>query len=383
MNVAKTTTFIYKKTDVMNKISEKNKKTNNKLFSNESILELKTRAASQELNSSYINNIRTDSYVTMSGVLIDNCNAEYAKEFDEISFYFEKAVRSGENMLEDNILEQMASKYENLRNNILKKYSSDDLDKELEQLDNAYEIITKFNVAGVVEGKLFEAQSREDARAMFTQMKEKCAREKGQKFAEMAFGGVSYEGKNTVFNKALYNKVFTMSTNVMRLAERAKQYIKDGNHAPVTKDEKSAFNQYISAGTDSSIGNLSYYDIKAVLSVVGNVQKLDSKWLSDRDNYNNILNSFNNSGFSDEIKNLFSNVLNQTSWNNYEPKDEQEKIAAEIIDLIEKRETNLYERKNSSEVLTDDEKYKRYVEDAKYNNIIDDKMETLFNIEKK
>jgi len=357
----------------------KNNNTSNSLISNKSISEFKKSVSEKEMNF-YTNNMRIDTYCTADGVLIDNCNAEYAEEFDEVSASFRKALNNGENVLQNDVLEQMTAKYETLRNNILKHYSGEDLEEQLKQLDNTYDKITNLNIASPVESHLWKAQSRESARAMFEEMRANCAKEKGQKFADLAFGGTRYEGKNTVFNKTLYNKVFTMSANVMRLAERAKQYIKDGNHAPVTEDEKSSFNQYISNGTDGTIGNLSYYDIKAVLSVVGSVQKLDSEWLSDKDNYNNILNSFNNSSFSDEIKNLLSNVLNQTSWNNYEPKNEQEKIEAEIIDLIEKREANLYERKNSSEVLTDDEKYKRYVEDAKYNSVINEKIGTLFDI---
>ena len=358
----------------------KNNNTSNSLISNKSLSEFKKNISEKEM-SFYTNNMRTDTYCTADGILIESCNAEYAKEFDEVSASFRKALNNGENVLQNDVLEQMTSKYETLRNDILKKYSGTDLEEQLKQLDNTYDKITNLNIASPVEGHLWKAQSKEYARAMFEEMRANCAKEKGQRFADSAFGGVSYEGKNTVFNKTLYNKVFTMSANVMRLAEKAKQYIKDGNHAPVTEDEKKAFNQYISTGTDGSIGNLSYLDIKAVLSVVGDIQKLDSEWLSDKDNYNNILNSFNNSGFSDEVKNLLSNVLNQTSWNNYEPKDEQEKIAVEIIDLIEKREANLYERKNNSEVLTDEEKYKRFAEDAKYNSVINEKMETLFNIE--
>jgi len=373
---------VYENFSVDIKEMKKNKSDASKLIFGESAADFRAKTANQILNSgTYVNQMRMDSYITSGGILIDNCNPEYAKKFDEVSVSFKKAVSNSENVLENDVLEQMASKYETLRNKILENYSDDDLNEQLNQLDNAYEEITRLNIASPVESNLWKAQSREDARAMFEEMRANCAKEKGQAFADMAFGSVRYEGKNTVFDRTLYNKVFTMSENIMKLADRARQYIKDGNHAPVTEDEKSAFNEYISNGTDGTIGNLSYYDIKSVLSVVDNVQKLDSEWLSDKDNYNNILNSFNNSSFSDEVKNLLSNVLNQTSWNNYEPKDEQEKIEAEIIDLIEKRETDSYERKNSSEVLTDEKKYKRYIDDVRSNNVINEKMEALFNLE--
>jgi len=257
----------------------------------------------------------------------------------------------------------MASKYETLRNNILEKYSGEDSDERLGQLDYAYDLMTEFNIASPIETNSVLAQSREAARAMFAQMKEKCAEEKGKEFAETAFGKMSFEGAHTVFNKGIYTKLFGMKDNVMRLAQRAGKYISDGNHAPVGKDERDAFNKYISIGT---AGNLSYSDVKAVMSMVGGVRKLDSQWLSNEDNYNGILNSINGSEFSDEVKNIITNALNQASRRNRDINGERDKIESDIVDLMAKRESDLMERKNNPKALSDEEKYKNYIDNAKY-----------------
>jgi len=316
MEAANLLSFAYQKSIINNKVDKKINNSENNLISDKFINKLKKNSSEKELNF-HTSNISIDTYCSIEGIKIDSCNSEYALGFDKVSVSFREDINNGENVLQNYVLERMTSKYETFRNNIFKNYSKENLEKQLKQLDDAYDKITNLNIAFPIEEKLWQAQNKKYIKVILDKLMITYEEEIGKNFDNLSFSKMSYKDKNIFFNKILYDKVFTMSSNIMKLAEKAKQYIKDGNLPPVTKEEKNNFNKYISDGTDGTIGNLSYYDIKAILSVVGSIQKFNLKWLNNTENYNTILNSFNSFVFSDEIKNLLSNVLSQTRWNSY------------------------------------------------------------------
>lgn len=309
----------------------------------------------------------------------------FEASFTEISKPFYQQCCNLEDTSQSEILEDMASKYEKLRNVVSEKLSDKDLNKILTRLDNSYDNISeKYIVGGIdkmTQNKISQTIIDIKISKIINSINEGLGDNSPFKNHKIS---TSYINCNTrAYNTVAQKRLSLIKDSLRNLIKKSKKYIMEGNNAPTTEEEKELFSNYISADSDGTYKNLSYSDIKSLSSQIDNVfgsclvdtvsktfGNLSNSEIQELyPNADNIMNSLANEKISE---------YNETESTSYSLNDDSNNtinsMEKELYSLLEKKLENLNERKKNSESTTSQEEYEKYIKYTRLNKALDERM---------
>lgn len=181
---------------------------------------------------------------------IETAYGEYYKEFYNLSAKFAKEIVKKisdvkkEHIPKGSVIEEMASKFAKINNDIQKNFNGSQKEKRLKALTESYANAVKDNISVPFANSFWYAQGGNVINSTtMTSKKERIIR------------GISTSDAQNIFE------------NVQSIALNAKYYYLDGNKQPVTKEEKAVFGQYISKDNDGSMGKWTYNQLLTSIEI--------------------------------------------------------------------------------------------------------------------
>jgi formate dehydrogenase maturation protein FdhE len=213
--------------------------------------------------------IQKDWYVTDD--LEHLTMAKYYKKFAIITNAFQEKLRTGNDMSESTVLEDMASVYMDMRREIDTEFSGEEREVRMRLLSSAYGNSIEMDVARPIAIKTHEAVAMDQLRAYLA--------ERGF-FERMGLSGaVKHSPLST---ELTFDGIFrSVMDNVKGLASKAVLYMLNGNGKPETDEQRAMFDEFISSDSNGTLGKLSYSELKMTMNTIDRLKKADTDELKE------------------------------------------------------------------------------------------------------
>lgn len=226
----------------------------------------------------------------------------------------------------------VAAKYTEMRKGIEEKYSGEELTGQLQTLDEGYDYAIN-EMAKFAEMEIKSAAMIYEFRVRANNELVEHGKTHGHTFGIDVKDTVTYDKK--AFNESIALLARQVTDSIKHFGALSKQYMLDGNAAPVSEEEKANFTAYISQGVDESKGLYSL-DTLDLLEPILNPTSNGGKGAQY-----DALEKLTDSGISDSLKAVIIRMTTQTDRMFNIVPDAYKETEQALYDLMSKSDLSL------------------------------------------